>query len=66
LQSSQIATEKIIELVLKIIKLKGCVNFLLKNIDLYLQVRNVNVLAESLIDYRERNKTLPFGFAFVQ
>ena len=37
-----------------------------KNIDLYLQVQYVNALAESLIDYRERNEALRFGFAIVR
>ena len=37
-----------------------------KNLDLYFQVQYVNALAESLIDYEEREESLRFGFAIVR
>ena len=37
-----------------------------RNFDLYFQVQYVNALAESLLDYRERNEALRLGFAIVR
>lgn len=41
-------------------------HILFKNLDLYLQVQYVSVLAESLLDYTERTTVLRFGFAVVR
>lgn len=40
--------------------------FLFKNLDLYLQAQYVNSLAESLLDYTERNEAFRFGLAIVR
>ena len=40
--------------------------FLFGNIDLYLQAQYVNSLAESLLNYKERNEAFRLGFAIVR
>lgn len=37
-----------------------------KNLDLYFQVQYVNALAESLLNYKDRNEALRLGFAIVR
>ena len=37
-----------------------------RNFDLYFQIQYVNALAESMLDYRERNEVLRLGFAIVR
>jgi outer membrane phospholipase A len=39
---------------------------LFRNFDLFFQVQYVNALAESILDYRERNEALRLGFAIVR
>lgn len=41
-------------------------NLFRNSLSLYFQVQYVSVLAESLIDYRQRNKALRFGFSIVR
>ncbi|MDH4206755.1 MAG: phospholipase A [Desulfobacteraceae bacterium] len=40
--------------------------FIFKNLDLYFQVQYVNALAESLLNFRDRNEALRLGFAIVR
>jgi len=41
-------------------------NNLFENIDLYFQLQYVNVLAESLINYKQRTRAFRFGFSIVR